>query len=174
MGLILEWNNEMEGFQIPDGWIPMLEAVLNKAGEIENIAEGEVALSFVGDEAIHQLNKDYRGIDRPTDVLSFSMKEMGDDELEIVYEDDEEDTVSEITPGKSHDVPSEMLGDIVISIPRAMAQSEDYGHSLEREVGFLFIHGFLHLIGYDHQDEESERQMFAKQEHILQGAGLSR
>lgn len=185
MGLLLDWNNELEDFQIPEGWIPMLEVLLQKAGEIEKIAEGEVALSFVGDEAIHQLNKNYRGIDRPTDVLSFAMKEMGDDELEIVYEDEDKDgdgdeveaedeDLSGTLPNELPAIPSEMLGDIVISIPRAMAQSADYGHSLEREVGFLFVHGFLHLIGYDHQDDESERHMFAKQELILQEAGLSR
>jgi len=67
-----------------------------------------------------------------------------------------------------------MLGDIIISVPRAIAQSEDYGHSVERELGFLFVHGFLHLIGYDHQSEEEEKVMFGKQEHILQQAGLVR
>ncbi|MNZ68340.1 Endoribonuclease YbeY [compost metagenome] len=67
-----------------------------------------------------------------------------------------------------------MLGDIIISVETARAQSEEYGHSLEREIGFLFVHGFLHLIGYDHQDDETEAEMTAKQEAILQQAGLSR
>lgn len=159
MGLSLEWNNEQDGFEISTALIEQLDKLLQLAGQMENVAAGEVALSFVTDERIHQLNKQYRDIDRPTDVLSFAMRESGEDELEIIYEE-----ASEMDP----------LGDIIISIPRAIAQSEEYGHSVEREIGFLFVHGFLHLIGYDHQDEAAEAEMFAKQEQILQQAGLTR
>jgi probable rRNA maturation factor len=98
-------------------------------------------------------------LDQPTDVLSFAMQDIAEDELEIIYE---------------NEVEIEPLGDIIISIPRAIAQSEDYGHSVEREIGFLFVHGFLHLIGYDHENETAEAEMFAKQENILQLAGLTR
>jgi probable rRNA maturation factor len=159
MSLTLEWNNEQDNYPINPVLIEQLEKLLHLAGQQEAVTEGEVALSFVTDEEIHDLNKTYRGIDRPTDVLSFAMRESGEDELEILY-----DEIKEIEP----------LGDIIISIPRAIAQSEEYGHSVEREIGFLFVHGFLHLIGYDHGSEEDEKVMFAKQEEILLQAGLTR
>ena len=161
MGLTLEWNNELSE-PIPDSWIDKLKIILHKAGEAEGVHEGEVAISFVDDETIRDLNKTYRGLDKATDVLSFAMNEEAEDELTIVYEDEDEEP-----EGK-------LLGDIIISVPRARAQSEEYGHSLEREIGFLFVHGFLHLIGYDHQDEASEKEMFDKQERILAEVGLTR
>ncbi|WCK53465.1 rRNA maturation RNase YbeY [Aneurinibacillus sp. Ricciae_BoGa-3] len=138
----------------------LLRKVLNAAAELEEI-EGEVVVSFVDDERIHELNREYRGIDRPTDVLSFAMTEQGEDEVEIFV--DEED----------QEMPT-MLGDIIISIPRAKEQAEEYGHSFEREMGFLTAHGFLHLIGYDHGTEEEEKEMFGRQEEILNRVGLVR
>ncbi|GGG10644.1 rRNA maturation RNase YbeY [Paenibacillus abyssi] len=165
MSLQLEWNNEQETIDLPKSFVERLEQLLRLAGEAEGIAEGEVALTFVDDAEIHRLNKDYRGIDRPTDVLSFAMQEEGEDEPDIVFEVESED---------EQDPFSGMLGDIIISVERAKAQSEEYGHSLERELGFLFVHGFLHLLGYDHQDAASEAEMTAKQEAVLQKAGLHR
>jgi probable rRNA maturation factor len=159
MGLTLEWNNEQDALEIMPSLIEQLEKLLQLAGQQEEVATGEVALSFVTDEEIKQLNKQYRNLDQPTDVLSFAMQEPGLDELEVIY-----DQIPVIEP----------LGDIIISIPRAIAQSEEYGHSMEREIGFLFVHGFLHLIGYDHEDETAEAEMFAKQELILELAGLTR
>ncbi|MBP1992847.1 rRNA maturation RNase YbeY [Paenibacillus eucommiae] len=168
--LTLEWNNEQTVKDITPELIAKLEELLQFAGELEGVSEGEVALSFVNDEAIQELNKHYRNMDKITDVLSFAMSENGEDELEIHYEEAE---AGEENVGDS-DSFIEPLGDIVISVPRAIAQAEDYGHSFERELGFLFVHGFLHLIGYDHQSEEQEKAMFAKQESILQRAGLTR
>lgn len=162
MALTLVWNNEQRRHPIPDEWTQLLEQLLAIAAESEQIKSGEVALTFVDDEQIHELNVTYRGVDSPTDVLSFAMQEEMDDELDIAFAEDDED------------VPTALLGDIIISIDRAIAQSEEYGHSLEREVGFLFVHGFLHLLGYDHDDDEAERLMFSKQEQILQVAGLGR
>jgi probable rRNA maturation factor len=95
-------------------------------------------------------------VDRPTDVLSFPLWEP-DEEWVI---DEEEERVA--------------LGDIVISLPKAKEQAEAYGHSLNREVGFLAVHGFLHLLGYDHETKEEEKEMFAKQEEILSLVGLHR
>lgn len=165
MSLQLDWNNEQEKIEVPEAWITRLEQLLRLAGEAEGIEDGEVSLTFTDNEEIHQLNREYRGIDRPTDVLSFAMQEDGVDELDIVFEVESEDESDPI---------SGMLGDIIISVETAAAQSEEYGHSLEREIGFLFVHGFLHLIGYDHQDDAAEAEMTAKQEAILQQAGLSR
>ncbi|MBD2869487.1 rRNA maturation RNase YbeY [Paenibacillus arenilitoris] len=165
MSVQLDWSNEQQKMEIPDSWIAKLEQLLRLAAEAEGITDGEVSLTFTDDEEIHQLNRDYRGIDRPTDVLSFAMQEDGTEELDIIFEVDSEDEKDPI---------SGMLGDIIISVETAAAQSEEYGHSLEREIGFLFVHGFLHLIGYDHQDDASEAVMTAKQEAVLQEAGLSR
>lgn len=131
-----------------------MESLLQLAAEMENVENAEVAVTFVDDPYIQQLNRDYRGIDRPTDVLSFPMS------------DEEEDVpIPDLT---------EMLGDIIVSIPRAKAQAEEYGHSFQRELGFLLVHGFLHLLGYDHHTEEEEREMFQRQEEILQRFQLVR
>lgn len=150
----LEWNNR-SGYEIPAAWTDKLNEILHVAAEHESLSAGEVALSFVDDEEIRSLNQQYRSIDRPTDVLSFPM---------------EDDPVS--MPDEAESVP--LLGDIIISVPTAKRQCEEYGHSLQREIGFLFVHGFLHLLGYDHQTEEEEAEMTAKQEEILVKAGLPR
>lgn len=165
MGLHLAWNNEQNEHSVSDELIATLEVILQKAGEAEGVEDGEVALTFVDDKQIHELNLEYRSIDRPTDVLSFAMNESLDEELGIVYELEEDEEL--------HDMP-EVLGDIIISLDRAKAQSEEYGHSMEREIGFLFVHGFLHLLGYDHQDAESEAEMMGKQETVLAQVGLTR
>lgn len=184
--LVLEWDEELNEARIPQEWRARLEQLLTIAGEQEDIEVGEVALSFVDDEAIRILNRDYRGIDESTDVLSFPMNDEGEDGFSIQYDGlmelhydthDEQNSVDgeveELEEEEAVELPNP-LGDIIISVDRAQAQSEEYGHSLEREVGFLFVHGFLHLIGYDHQSEEEEKEMFAKQEQILQKAGLIR
>ncbi|WP_426447794.1 rRNA maturation RNase YbeY [Paenibacillus sp. S-38] len=189
MTLQLSWNNEQEQYEITPELIGKLEELLGLAGRQEDITDGEVALTFVDDAAIQELNRQYRGLDKPTDVLSFAMLEMGDDEIEIIY-GDEEEFIDETDLRDAHKLDSteepeddedaegedfeEPLGDIIISVPRAIAQAEEYGHSVDRELGFLFVHGFLHLIGYDHGDEAEEKVMFGKQEDILQQAGLTR
>ncbi|MBE3646422.1 rRNA maturation RNase YbeY [Paenibacillus polymyxa] len=165
MGLQLAWNNEQNDMVINESLITLLNTLLEEAGKAEGVMDGEVALTFVNDDQIHELNRDYRGIDRPTDVLSFAMKETLDEELEIIYEPTEENPLN--------DVP-DVLGDIIISVQTAQAQSEEYGHSIEREIGFLFVHGFLHLLGYDHQDDASEAEMMGKQEAVLAQVGLAR
>lgn len=165
MSLQLAWNNEQDKLEIGQDLINILESLLLKAGVAENVNEGEVALTFVDDERIHELNLEYRGIDRPTDVLSFAMNDSVDGEPEISYELEE---------GESLDGLTDVLGDIIISVDRAQAQSIEYGHSLERELGFLFVHGFLHLLGYDHQNDEAEAEMFSKQEAVLTEVGLVR
>lgn len=165
MALKLDWNNEQDKLEIGDDLIELLTSILQKAAESEGVEEGEVALTFVDDEEIHVLNREYRGIDRPTDVLSFAMNESLDEELDIVYEVEDDEELDDLT---------DMFGDIIISVERAQAQSEEYGHSVEREIGFLFVHGFLHLLGYDHQDEASEAEMMGKQEAVLAQVGLVR
>lgn len=165
MSLEIVWNNEQEEFEIDNSLIELLERILQKAGEAEGIEKGEVDLTFVDNERIHELNREYRDIDRPTDVLSFAMNEAGEDEPDIIYAEEDAEELG--------DVPN-VLGDIIISVTRAKEQALEYGHSLERELGFLFVHGFLHLLGYDHQDAESEAEMMSKQEQVLAQVGLTR
>jgi probable rRNA maturation factor len=172
MALTLDWNNEQDGHEIGEALIAKLEQLLAIAGREEGVENGDVAVSFVNDEQIHELNRTYRNIDRPTDVLSFPMLESGDGEMNINYDDLED--VSEDGADPEEAEAEEPLGDIVISVQRAIAQSEEYGHSVDREIGFLFVHGFLHLLGYDHESDEEERTMTEKQERILQEAGLTR
>lgn len=161
----LEWNDDQDIYPIDPSLIELLKRILQEAAAMEGIQEGEVALTFVDNEQIHELNREYRGIDRPTDVLSFALNESVEEEMDILYEIEDEQELDEM---------NDLLGDIIISTERAKEQAEEYGHSLEREIGFLFVHGFLHLLGYDHQDEPSERVMMDKQEAVLEKVGLSR
>lgn len=140
----------------------LLTKALKAAAVTEEIEGAEVSVTLVDNARIHELNQQYRGIDSPTDVLSFAMTEVGEDELEIVL--DEEADIEE----------PQHLGDIVISVQRAQEQAEEYGHGFDRELAFLAVHGFLHLIGYDHMDDASEKEMFSKQEGILESIGLTR
>ncbi|GIQ68014.1 rRNA maturation RNase YbeY [Xylanibacillus composti] len=170
MTVKLEWTNEQEQVALPGGLGKLLDKLLAAAARQEGLESGIVSLTFIDNDAIQQLNRDYRGIDRPTDVLSFALTEMTEEDISINYDElelEEEETALDESDG-------ELLGDILISVPKALEQSEEYGHSLERELGFLFVHGLLHLLGYDHGSEQEEKEMFAKQEHLLQQAGLSR
>jgi probable rRNA maturation factor len=118
--------------------------------------DAEVSVTFVNNEEIHSLNKEYRGIDRATDVLSFPLGENGE------YDENPENGAY-------------VLGDIVISLETALKQSQVYGHSLEREIGFLTVHSMLHLLGYDHEESSlAERIMREKEEAILGNLGISR
>jgi len=143
MSLHVEIMNEQEE-EISHELTEMLNQLLNLAAEMENVGNKEVAITFVTNEHIREINKEFRQIDKPTDVLSFPLEE------------------------------EDALGDIIISIPRLKEQALEYGHSFARELGFLTVHGFLHLLGYDHETEAEEKEMFAKQEQILQEFGLTR
>ena len=139
----------------------LIKHCLMAAAELEEVS-GEVVITLVDDARIHEINREYRGVDRPTDVISFAMNESGEGEPEIFVAEDEVD-----------EFPN-ALGDIIISIPRTKEQAEEYGHSFERELGFLTVHGFLHLLGYDHGSPEEEKEMFGRQEEILAKIGLTR
>lgn len=122
--------------------------------------EAEVSVTFVDDNKIREINKEYRNKDTATDVISFAIQE---DEDEFSFQWSELDKSLPID-----------LGDLFISIERAAEQAQDYGHSFERELGFLALHGFLHLNGYDHMTEEDEKEMFDLQKKILKEYGLER
>lgn len=144
--------------EVQDEHIELVEKLLQHAAKVEKIEEGsEVSITFVTNEAIHEINREYRDKDQPTDVISFALEEMGEGEVEIIGEG----------------IPR-ILGDIIISTDRTREQAEEYGHSFERELGFLAVHGFLHLLGYDHMTEQDEKEMFSKQDEILRSFGLSR
>ncbi|WP_370589220.1 rRNA maturation RNase YbeY [Thermoactinomyces sp. CICC 10521] len=152
----LELGIELEVTEEEREAISSLEKALQAAADFEELPPVEVAVTIVDNEKIHQLNREYRGIDRPTDVLSFPL-----------WEPDEEWVIDEEEEGV-------MLGDIVISLPKAKEQAAEYGHTLARELGFLAVHGFLHLLGYDHETEQEEKEMFSRQEEILSRIGLQR
>lgn len=138
----------------------MLNELLNFAADyLKLTGEIDLSLTIVNDAEIHEINKTYRNIDRPTDVISFAIEDLGEDELAVV--------------GLPADMPRE-LGDLFISIDKTREQAEDYGHSFERELGFLAVHGFLHLNGYDHMNEADEKEMFGLQKEILDAYGLKR
>ncbi|MBO8141428.1 MAG: rRNA maturation RNase YbeY [Firmicutes bacterium] len=121
----------------------------------------EVSVTFVDDSAIRELNRDYRGKDAATDVLSFPLWEP--DDIRLIRED----------PRRFPERPLP-LGDVVISLETAARQAEEYGHSLGREVAFLCVHGVLHLLGYDHEDDAGRHLMRAREESILSAAGWPR
>lgn len=135
----------------------LVSRVLSFVAEKEGIAEdAEVSISFVSNEEIQEMNRTYRGKDAVTDVISFALQEKGVGEIDIIGEE------------------PMLLGDIIISADRAKEQAKEYNHSFERELAFLAVHGLLHLLGYDHQSEAEEQQMFSKQHAYLNEFGLPR
>lgn len=134
----------------------IVTTVLDKAAEVYGLDQGtEVSVVLADDEYIRQLNSRYRGKNCATDVLSFALNE--GEEPDIVGGPDET-----------------LLGDIIISLETAARQAEEYHHSLERELAFLTVHGMLHLLGYDHEQEEERRAMRSEEEHVLSLLGITR
>lgn len=130
-----------------------LKKVLKSAMKIEKLTNTSFNVILVDQATIHQLNKEYRGIDKETDVITFALE---DDDSVILPEG------------------MRVLGDIYICLPKARSQAKEYGHSFFRELSFLAVHGFYHLLGYDHQTKEEEEVMFAKQEEVLRKNGIKR
>lgn len=133
---------------------------LNEIDELEKYTDylleymkidASFSIIIVDNEKIHEINKTYRGIDRPTDVISFALEE-----------------------GEDYEVKERLLGDIYISIDKVYEQAKEYGHSVKRELFFLVTHGFLHLLGYDHMEPDEEKEMFSLQEEILDSYGVKR
>jgi probable rRNA maturation factor len=128
--------------------------------EVEDLNEKNVTINvfLTNPETIHKINLEYRNVDKPTDVLSFPM-----------FEKDEVDEIRK----KGSKIP-EVLGDIIISIEQVKAQAEEYGHSFERELSYMAVHGFYHIIGYDHIKEEDKKIMRSKEEAVLRVIGQER
>ena len=144
-------NISFVGIEEDEGVRSAVELAANAALKHENAESRFLSVVLTTDENIHEYNREYRSVDRPTDVLSFPADE-GDDLL---------------AP------PDGFLGDIMISIPRAREQAKALGHSTEREILFLTVHGVLHLLGYDHMRPEDEQIMFPVQSSIVEGIELS-
>lgn len=129
-----------------------LDNVIKSTLKHEKVKNAVFSIIFVSDNEIQDINREYRNIDRVTDVISFAFE----DNQEMVYND------------------LRVLGDIYICIPRMIEQANEYGHSIKRELSFLTVHGLLHLLGYDHQTKDEEKEMFGLQELILNGENIKR
>ena len=142
-------SNFPEELEFPTDIEENVRAAAEKVGELYGVENGEVSVTLTNNEYIHTLNKQYRGIDRPTDVLSFALNESEEPDVE--------------------DGPDvNVLGDLVISVERAKEQAADYGHSVKREIAFLTVHGMLHLLGYDHERSTAdEEDMCRRQREIV-------
>jgi len=137
----------------------LVSTILSHAAAEEGLTgQTEVSVTFMSDAAIREINAQYRGMDKSTDVISFALEEITEGEVVIISE---------------QDMPT-VLGDILISVETAERQAKDYGHDLNREICFLALHGFLHLLGYDHETEGDEMKMFGRQKEILDSFGLKR
>ena len=147
--------NREQGNTVPPGVLAAMEEIARMALTEHGLpSETEISLTLCSDEEIHQLNKQWRSVDAPTDVLSFPL--LDSDEVEA-------DPDEEI-----------LLGDIVISLERAIAQAQDFGHSVERELLYLFVHGVLHLLGYDHLEASEQMEMRSVEESLLTAVGALR
>jgi probable rRNA maturation factor len=142
-----------EGLSISDSVLAAMAVIGERALCDHNLPpETEISLTICDNKTIHALNKEWRSVDAPTDVLSFPL-------------------LTEIEAGDGGEL---LLGDIVISLERAQEQAMDYGHSLERELLYLFTHGLLHLLGYDHQKADEQQEMRRVEEELLQLVGAKR
>lgn len=156
MKIFIDYNNEQDKLTPPEDMEKLIEQCTAAALVEEEIEDdAEISVTLVDNERIRGINAEFREIDRETDVLSFPLG--GEDGFEV---DPDNDAI--------------LLGDIVISLEKAQSQAEEYGHSFRREIAFLITHSLFHLLGYDHMTEDEEKEMFAKQEKVLQKLGITR
>ena len=163
--MILQWEIDTA---VDPALLTLMQTAADCALHMEGVRRRcAVSVRLCDDETIHEINREFRGIDRATDVLSFPM---------ISYP-------KGVTAGKADKLLRQalddelnacMLGDLIISVPHALAQAEEYGHSPEREAAYLLVHGICHLMGYDHIDPDDQRRMRAMEEKILNAVGMSR
>ena len=148
-------SNYPEELAVPQEYVDNVTSAAEMVGRLYGVENGEVSITLTDNAYIHKLNKQYRGIDRPTDVLSFALNESEEPEIE---------------GGMTVNV----LGDLIISVERAEEQAADFGHSVRREMAFLTVHGMLHLLGYDHMKDEEREEMEAEQRFVMEKLGISR
>ena len=154
--------------QVSEEIIKQTQDILEFAAQKTGKEKKEMAVTFVTNERSHELNLEYRDTDRPTGVISLEYKP----ELDIAV--DEEDLLDHPELAEMLEDFDAYIGELFISVDKAREQAEEYGHSFEREMGFLAVHGFLHINGYDHYTPEEEAEMFGLQEEILTAYGLTR
>jgi len=150
-------NNLQQKIEITSGQIELLERIIESGLNLHQKEDAEVSVVLVDDDYIHELNLEYRGIDLPTDVLSFAMNDNPEDYTLILPQE----------------IP-ELLGDIYISVDRTVEQAASYNHSFERELCFLAVHGLMHLLGFDHQEPDDTAVMRKAEEQVLTGLSLGR
>jgi len=152
--------------KVSDDIIEQTKKVLAFAADYIKLPESkEMSVTFVDNKRSHELNLQFRDTDRPTDVISLEYKP---DEDEFYFDEEME------IPDELLEEMDPFIGELYISTEKAAEQAADYGHSIEREYGWLCVHGFLHINGYDHYTEEEEKEMFSLQEEILTAYGLTR
>lgn len=155
--MIINFENDQDKIVLSEYMEKRLHDGLNAVARLHGLTDmTEVDITIVDDAEIHTLNRDYRNVDRPTDVLSFALDE-GEEEEPMLLDGPEE----------------HLLGDIIISAETAQRQGEEFGHGLEREIVYLAVHGLLHLLGYDHMTDEDKKVMRAKEEEALREIRLS-
>lgn len=155
--MIINLENAQEKIDLEETVLKCLQEGIDAVADLNGLAEkAEVDVTIVDDEEIHELNRQYRGMDKPTDVLSFALDEGEEDEPELIGGPEEH-----------------LYGDIIISAETALRQAEEYGHGLEREMTYLAVHGMFHLLGYDHMTEEDKAEMRAKEEEALRAINLA-
>ncbi|MBZ2037862.1 rRNA maturation RNase YbeY [Streptococcus sanguinis] len=157
-----------ETSQVSEEILKQTQEILEFAAQKTGKENKEMAVTFVSNERSHELNLEYRDTDRPTDVISLEYKP----ELDIAVDD--EDLLDHPELAEMLEDFDAYIGELFISVDKAREQAEEYGHSFEREMGFLAVHGFLHINGYDHYTPEEEAEMFGLQEEILTAYGLTR
>ena len=164
--MYIEMVNETD--QVSEEILKQTQEILEFAAQKTGKENKEMAVTFVSNERSHELNLEYRDTDRPTDVISLEYKP----ELDIAV--DEEDLLDHPELAEMLEDFDAYIGELFISVDKAREQAEEYGHSFEREMGFLAVHGFLHINGYDHYTPDEEAEMFGLQEEILTAYGLTR
>ncbi len=160
--MIINLENAQDKIELTDAVLQRLQEGLAAVARLNALPEeSEVDVTIVDDGEIHTLNREYRGMDKPTDVLSFALDEDCEDcgEPELNFDEGE--------------LQEHLYGDIIISAETALCQAEEYGHGLEREMTYLAVHGMFHLLGYDHMTEEDKAEMRAKEEEALRAINLS-
>lgn len=154
MEIVITVNDSVANYEHLDKYQTIINTVLSQVAKTYDLGEDdEMSIVLCDNEYIHELNREYRNIDRPTDVLSFALN------------DGEEDP---------NGIDHVLWGDIIISLDRTKEQADEYGHGMERELAYLTVHGALHLLGYDHMEPEDKKEMRTEEEYVLSQLGYIR
>ncbi len=148
-------SNLPEDMPVDENLKDTVVEAIEKVGELYGLDNAEVSVTLTDNEHIHEINREYRKVDRPTDVISFALNEGDEPEIE-------------------GGAPVNVLGDLIISMEKVAEQAAEYGHSNRREIAFLTVHGMLHLLGYDHIEEADRVEMRKEEDFVMEKLGISR